>query len=157
MVWHDPAAGLRAEIAGAQRVSDPKFNPDVITMVSPPDIYRPASYEHAAIVGDLVFVAGQVARNAQGELVGAGDVASQAAQAYANLARVLDAAGCGPSDVAKITTYLVDGADTTAALAARERFFGAHRPPHTIVVAAALAHPQMRIEVEVIAHRRPAR
>jgi 2-iminobutanoate/2-iminopropanoate deaminase len=129
-------------------------DPDAITLVSPPDVYRPASYEHAAIVGDLVFVAGQVARNVQGELVGPGDVAVQAAQAYANLARVLDAAGCGPADVVKITTYLVDGADATAALAARGSFFGAHRPPHTIVVVAALARPELRIEVEVIARLR---
>ena len=82
------------------------------------------------------------------------DLAVQATQAYANLGRVLETAGCGPADVVKLTTYLVDGDDTTAALAARAAFFGAHRPPHTIVVAAALARPEMRIEVEVIARRR---
>jgi len=129
-------------------------DPNAIVLVSPPDIYKPASYEHAAVVGDLVFTAGQVARNAQGELVGVGDVAAQAAQAYANLGRVLEVAGCGPADVVKLTTLLVDGADTTPALAARSAFFGAHRPPHTIIVVAALARPEMRIEVEVIARRR---
>ena len=126
---------------------------DGITLVSPPDIYRPASYEHAAIAGDFVFTAGQVALDANGELVGPGDIAAQAAQAYANLGRVLAAAGCGPADVVKLATMLVDGADTTAALAARARFFGTHRPPHTILIVAALARPGLRIEVEVIARR----
>lgn len=69
------------------------IDPDAITLLSPPDIYRPLSYEHAAIVGDLVFVAGQVARDAQGELVAPGDIVAQAVQAYANLARVLEVAG----------------------------------------------------------------
>ncbi len=124
-----------------------------ITLVSPPDIYRPATYEHAAIAGGFVFTAGQVARDASGALVGVGDIAAQAAQAYANLGRVLAAAGCGPADVVKLNTMLIDGADTDAALAARAHFFGTHRPPHTILVVAALARPGLRIEVEAIARR----
>jgi 2-iminobutanoate/2-iminopropanoate deaminase len=140
--------------AEANRGPAAMTDPDLITLVSPPDMYRPASYEHAAIVGDLVFTAGQVARDRHGALVAPGDIAAQATQAYANLARVLEVAGCGPVDVVKLTTFLVDGADASAALAARAAFFGTHRPPHTILVVAALAHRDMRIEVEVIARRR---
>ena len=120
--------------------------------INPDGIYRPASYDHAMWAGDTLYVAGQVARDAHGSLVAPGDAASQAEQVYVNLGAVLDAAGVRRDQVVKVVTYLVDGADGPAAGAARQRFFGAHRPPHTGLVVAALGGPEVRIEVEVIAH-----
>lgn len=116
-----------------------------------PQIYRPATYDHALRVGGTVYVAGQVARDAEGKLVGPGDARLQAQQVYHNLGAVLQAAGARPQDVVKITTYLVDPADSAAVTEARLAFFGAHRPPHTGLIVAALGGPEVKVEVEVIA------
>jgi 2-iminobutanoate/2-iminopropanoate deaminase len=125
-----------------------------ITLLSPPDMFRGQTYDHAAVVGDFVFLAGQVARNAQGETLAPNDTAGQTGPLYANLRRVLEYAGCTPDDVVKVTTYLVDSADAGILIAAHKAFFGAHRPPHTLVAVTGLARPDMRIEVDVIACRR---
>lgn len=120
-------------------------------------MFRGQTYEHAAVFGDLVFLAGQVSRNASGETVAPDDSAGQTVQLYANLRRVLEFAGCEPADVVKVTTYLVDAGDTQLVLAAHQRFFGTHRPPHTLVTVQALTRPDMRMEVDVIAVRRRAK
>jgi 2-iminobutanoate/2-iminopropanoate deaminase len=122
--------------------------------IRPDGIYAPATYDHAMWAGETLYVAGQVARDAEGVMVAPGDAAGQARQVYTNLARVLEEAGLGPEHVVKVTTYLVDGGDGAAVTAERRRFFGEHRPPHTGLVVAALGGPEVRLEVEVIAHRR---
>ena len=125
-----------------------------ITLLSPPDMFRGQTYDHAAIVGDFVFLAGQVARNAQGETIAPNDTAGQTGPLYANVRRVLEYAGCTTDDVVKVTTYLVDNADAGIVISAHKAFFGAHRPPHTLVAVSGLSRPDMRIEVDVIAYRR---
>jgi len=123
-------------------------------MVTPTGIYQPPSYHHGMWAGDTLYVAGQVGRDADGNLVAPGDAAGQALQMFTNLGAVLDAAGVRREDVVKLTTYLVDGADGAAVAAERRRFFGDHRPPHTGLVVAALGSPDVRVEIDVIAYRR---
>jgi len=104
----------------------------------------------------LVFVAGQVAMDAEGRVVGEGDIKAQAAQVYRNLTAVLGEAGCTLGDVVKFTTYLVRNEDWTP--------FGEWRraeypklfpdgvyPPNTGVVVVELARPSLLLEVEAIA------
>jgi len=128
--------------------------PQPIELLSPPDMFRGITYEHAAIVGDFVFLAGQVSRDGRGKTIAPNDTAGQIAPLYANLKRVLEYVGCTSDDVVKVTTYLVDAADTSLVLGAHKTFFGAHRPPHTLVAVAGLTRPEMRMEVDVIARRR---
>jgi 2-iminobutanoate/2-iminopropanoate deaminase len=123
-----------------------------ITLSSPPDIYAPASYEHVARAGDFAFIAGQVSKDRNGVLVGAGDAALQAAQIYRNIDAILDHIGALPTQVVKITTYLVDAEDSAAVSAERKRFFGDHRPPHTGLIVAALGGPDVRLEVELVVY-----
>jgi enamine deaminase RidA (YjgF/YER057c/UK114 family) len=101
--------------------------------------------------GNTLYVAGQVARDVNGVLVSPNDAAGQARQVYHNLGRVLEAAGAKPEHVVKVTTYLVDPADSKAVTEARLQFFGDHRPPHTGLIVAGLGSPEVRVEVEVIA------
>lgn len=101
--------------------------------------------------GNTLYIAGQVARDAHGQLVAPGDAALQAQQVYLNLGKVLEAAGAQPQHVVKLTTYLVDPADSKAVSEARLAFFGSHRPPHTGLIVAALGSPEVRVEVEAIA------
>jgi enamine deaminase RidA (YjgF/YER057c/UK114 family) len=76
-----------------------------LDVINPEDLAKPASYTHVITArgSRLVFVAGQVADDARGELVGGNDLAAQARQAFANFGRALDAAGATPEQVAKIT------------------------------------------------------
>ena len=80
-----------------------------LELIKPEDLPAPAAYTQVIVATGqrLIFVAGQVAVDAEGNLVGPGDVAAQARQAFANVGRALAAAGAGPQDVAKITTYVL--------------------------------------------------
>lgn len=120
-------------------------------LFQPEAIYKPTTYNHAMRAGNTLYVAGQVARDTNGNLVAPNDVAGQARQVYYNLRRVLEAAGAKPEHVVKVTTYLVDPADSKAVSEVRLEFFGDHRPPHTGLVVAGLGSPEVKVEVEVIA------
>jgi len=114
-----------------------------------------ATYSHAvAATGNtLVFIAGQVAEDARGELVGRGDLAAQSRQAFANLGRALASAGARPDQVAKIT-ILVAGYRREALSAIEEgrvSLFGDHRPADTLFGVATMSDPEYLIEVDAIA------
>jgi 2-iminobutanoate/2-iminopropanoate deaminase len=123
-----------------------------IHLASPPDVARAPTYEHGACAGDFLFVAGQVARDENNNWVGVGDAGAQAEQVYRNIGRVLAHFGAGPTDVVKINTIMTDRNDRDAIAAARLKFFGDHRPPHTGIIIAGLGSPEVKVEVEVIAY-----
>ncbi|MDR7417742.1 MAG: RidA family protein [Armatimonadota bacterium] len=125
--------------------------PAQFTLIQPDGMYRTPSYVHAIRAGTTVYLAGQVARDAHGQVVAPGDAAIQARQVFQNIGRVLAAAGAGFQHIVKMTTYLVDRADSAAVTAVRFEFLGDHRPPHTGVIVAGLGSPDLRVEVEVIA------
>jgi enamine deaminase RidA (YjgF/YER057c/UK114 family) len=111
--------------------------------------------------GRLIFVAGQVAVDAEGRLVGEGDVAAQAGQVYRNLEAILKEAGCGWRDVVKFTTFLTRVEDFARFGEWRKQeyarlFPDGVYPPNTGVVVQALARPGMLLEVEAIAVKPPA-
>jgi len=101
----------------------------------------------------MVFIAGQEPEDAQGKVVGPGDLAAQARQVFANLGRALAAAGAHPDQVAKITIYVVHHRREYLPLieAARLSLFGAHKPADTVVGVETLAQPEYLIEVDAIA------
>lgn len=123
-----------------------------IVLASPPDVFPAANYEHISIAGDFAYVAGQVARDQDGNLVGIGDAGVQAAQVYRNIGRILAHIGAMPQDVVKIMVFLTDRADSAAISAERKKFFGDHRPPHTGLVIGGLGSPEVKVEVEVIVY-----
>lgn len=124
-------------------------------LINPDGLPTPDSYTHvvAAAGGRLVFIAGQVADDARGNLIGPGDLAGQARQAFANLARCLAAAGARPDQVTKITIYVVGHRPEFLPVisAARIAVFGDHRPADTLVGVSTLAEPGYLIEVDAIA------
>src|SRR5207244_4348962 len=76
---------------------------------SPAAVHSFDAPDSAALrVGQLVFVSGSVSVDADGNLVGAGDLAAQTRQTLANIGRLLEAAGCGWEHVAQLTYYLSD-------------------------------------------------
>jgi enamine deaminase RidA (YjgF/YER057c/UK114 family) len=126
-----------------------------LELVNPEDLPTPESYTHvvAATGSRLVFVAGQVAEDAQGDLVARGDLAAQARQAFANVGRALAAAGAGPEQVARITIYVVGHRPEYLPEISKARIavFGDHKPADTVVGVETLAEPGRLIEVEAIA------
>ena len=101
----------------------------------------------------MVFVAGQVAEDAQGNLVGAGDLAIQARQAFDNIGRALVAARARPEHVARITIFVVDYRPEClpAIEAGRVALFGGHKPTDALIGIEKLAHPGCLIEIEATA------
>ena len=123
--------------------------------INPDDLYKPSSYTHVIVAtgGRLVFIAGQAANDAQGNLVAPGDLAAQARQAFANVGRALAAVRARPNQVARITIFVVHHRPEYLPVieAARVEVFGDHKPTDTLVGIDALAQPGYLIEVDAIA------
>jgi 2-iminobutanoate/2-iminopropanoate deaminase len=112
-------------------------------------------YADAVLAGDALYISGIVPVDAEGALVGAGDVVAQARQVFATMGRVLAAAGARPADVVKVTVYLLDVDDRPRINPVRQEFFGAARPASTLVEVSRLAVEGARLEVEAVAHVAP--
>lgn len=120
------------------------------------DVPHPARYSHAVVAtGKLAFIAGQVALDADGQFVGAGDLAAQTAQALRNLETVLRQLGAGWRDVVRLNWYLVDVGDIQIVRDALEEIvFPAlgdlGKPASTLIQAAALFRPDALVEVDAV-------
>jgi enamine deaminase RidA (YjgF/YER057c/UK114 family) len=126
-----------------------------LELVNPPELTTPQSYTQVVVAtgSRLVFVAGQLADDAQGNLVAPGDLVGQAHQAFGNVGRALAAAGARPDQVARITIYVVHHRPEYLPQISQARIavFGDHKPADTIVGVETLAEPGYLIEVEAIA------
>jgi len=113
---------------------------------------EPISHYTDAVQADrLLFVSGCIPVDEGGHLVGGGDVVAQARQVFANIGRVLAAAGTGFGDVVKVTVYLLDMADRVRINPVRQEVFGTTRPASTLVEVSRLAVDGARLEVDAIA------
>ena len=130
-----------------------------ITLMNPEgmpevDIYRQVS---VATGSKLVFIAGQVAWGADGRTVGEGDLAAQVEQCYLNVGTALAGVGGSFDDVAKLTVYLVDWTPDKMPLfvegvaRASTKLGVTPLPPLTGIGVAALAEPDLLVEVEATA------
>ncbi len=127
-----------------------------LEFLNPPALSRPGSYSHIAIVptGRQLHLSGQVALDADGAVIGRGDLAAQATQVFANITDAIVAAALPISAVFKLTLYVVDLTPDRADIvrAARAACFGAGPfPAATMVGVSALVDPAFLIEVEAIA------
>ncbi len=116
-----------------------------------PDPYVPFRLSQAIRVGELLFVSGQAAIDQQGEIVGARDFDAQAEQVFRNLQRVLEAGGSSLDRIVKVTIYLTDMANFPKIVELRGKWFTEPYPADSIVQVAALALPELELEIEAIA------
>ena len=107
-------------------------------------------YTDAVRFGDMLFVSGLTAHDANGKLVGGNDTAAQTCQILSNLKLVLDAAGATFDDVLKVTVFLTNVDDRAAINPVRQEFFGAARPASTLIEVSRLALPEMKVEIEAV-------
>jgi enamine deaminase RidA (YjgF/YER057c/UK114 family) len=99
----------------------------------------------------LIFLSGQLSRDADGQLVGKGDMAEQTRQAIRNMRTVLEAAGGTLDDIVSIVVYTTDMREFKNIVAARMEFFKDRLPTSTIVEVNHLADPGLLIEFQAIA------
>jgi enamine deaminase RidA (YjgF/YER057c/UK114 family) len=123
--------------------------------LQPEALSKPRGDSHVVRArGSSVFIAGQVAFDAEGRVVGAGDLRAQTEQVFSNLGHALRAAGARVQDVVKTNIYVVDfkPSDREVIADVRSRFYGSHPPPaSTLVGVQALVLPELMIEIEAIA------
>jgi enamine deaminase RidA (YjgF/YER057c/UK114 family) len=126
-----------------------------LEIIQPEDLDTPETYSHVVIAtgSRLVFIAGQMSDDREGNLVAPGDLAAQARQVFANLGRALAAAGARPDQVTRITIYVVGHRREYLPIieAARVTVFGDHKPTDTLLGVVTLAAPGYLIEVDAVA------
>jgi enamine deaminase RidA (YjgF/YER057c/UK114 family) len=130
-----------------------------VQLLNPEGLPQPEVYRQVAVTTGTrtVYLAGQVARDAAGEPVGAGDLAAQVEQAYLNVATALHAVGGSFDDVAKLTLYVVDWtADKYPQLGegvarAAARLGVDPVKPITLIPVGALGEPDLLVEVDAVA------
>jgi enamine deaminase RidA (YjgF/YER057c/UK114 family) len=123
--------------------------------IRPADIAAPAAnYAHATLTESAsrwLHTSGVVPIAPDGSTPDS--LAEQAAVVWANIAALLRDADLGPFDVVSVTTYVVVGEDLSPVMAARDRALSGHRAASTLVTVPALARPEWRMEVAIIAAR----
>jgi enamine deaminase RidA (YjgF/YER057c/UK114 family) len=127
-----------------------------IERVNPKQLYDSLKFgfSHATLQkggGKTLHLAGQVAWDAQTNVIGPGDYAAQTRQALANITAVLRAAGCTPANVTRLRTYVVNHSPDKLGPILGEigAFYGGATPaPNTFIGVAALALPDFLVEIE---------
>jgi 2-aminomuconate deaminase len=145
---------------GEGRTADTGVNSVVL-----PGKARPrGTFPHFRRAGDFIFVSGTSSRRADDSIAGAGrdasgrevrDIRVQTRAVLENVRDILAGAGAALTDVVEVSTYLVNMADFSGYNEVYSEFFGYDGPARTTVAVAELPHPQLLIEIKVIAYRRP--
>lgn len=126
-------------------------------LINPEGLEKPVGYSHIARItsGQLVYIAGQAPFDADGVVVGKGDLVAQFRRVIENLKRAVEAAGGNVSQFAVLTIYLTDlhGYRTNKERigAVWRQVFGKHFPAITLVEVKALYNPDCMVEISGIA------
>ena len=121
--------------------------------VNPPRLVRPNGYTHVVVAADgrTAYIAGQVAFDSTGAVVGAGDFQAQAERVFVNLGVALASVGASFGDILKTTTYVTDPKHVALLREIRTRHLDPARPPaNTLLVVAGLARPELLLEIEAV-------
>jgi enamine deaminase RidA (YjgF/YER057c/UK114 family) len=148
LIWTDEEIGFFFAAAVAGVSAQPRirlFNPDTL--------HKPTGYSHVGEVlgGKVVFIAGQVALDHSGNLVGKDDFKAQTRQVFESLKAAIAAAGGDFNDVVKLNYYAVDLLHLPDIREVRDKFINTRNPPaSTAVEVRRLARPEFLIEVEAV-------
>jgi reactive intermediate/imine deaminase len=140
---------------GQQKENQKMSHPETSVQFIKSDTLPPAvGYSQAATVksGRLVYIAGQVAMDPAGKLVGPGDFRAQAEQTFENLKAALAASGASFDNVVKLNCYFVDIKQAPVFREVRDKYVNTARPPvSTAVEVRRLVREEWLLEVEAIA------
>jgi enamine deaminase RidA (YjgF/YER057c/UK114 family) len=128
-----------------------------VELLSPDGLVRSSAFSHVAVVSGAVrtiFIGGQDAVTADGEIVGKGDLAAQTTQILTNIETALAAVGAGLEHIIKWNLFVVEGQPIEAGFDAFRRFWGNRSTPPPLITAAfvkGLGHPDWLAEMDAIA------
>ena len=121
----------------------------------PEDLVSSPAFSHVAVVppgATTIYVGGQNSVDANGALIGVGDVAAQSTRALANAKTALQSVGASIDDVVQWTVLFVDGVDVAAAYGAIAADLASDEPPLVIsALVAGLGVPGALVEIAAIA------
>ena len=106
--------------------------------------------------GELLYIAGQVGVDNDGNLAGDGSMAAQTRQVYENLGNILNSVGAGFSNVVEFTTYVVGRDSVWPFMNARADIFpdlfpNGDYPPNTLLVIEGLVREEFLVEIKAVA------
>lgn len=124
----------------------------VMPAAIPPGPAERFAYSYGVHAGEVLHISGMVAFDSSGAIVGAGDIEAQATQVFENLKAVVETAGGSLDDLVATTTYMTDPAFSLPINDVRRRYItGPVKPTSTLLVVAALARPELLVEVSAVA------
>jgi 2-iminobutanoate/2-iminopropanoate deaminase len=127
-----------------------------LTFANPSCVHAPLGlYSHTVSVPqgtELIFISGQVGVHPDG--TAPPSIEEQSDQVFCNLVALLGAHDLRPTDIIKLTTFMVAGQDGNAVRAARLKHLGSHRPASTAVFVSQLVDPAWFVEVEAVAAKK---
>ena len=127
------------------------------TIINPPSLARPSGFSHGILTtgGRMLFLGGQTASNAEGQLVAPGDLVGQYAQTLRNLQVVVQAAGGVMQDIVKINIFVKDRDDYLAKLKplgrVHQEFFGKYYPATALFEISRFYQDGILVEIEGVA------
>jgi reactive intermediate/imine deaminase len=124
-----------------------------VQYLNPPPLSAPTGYTHVVQVhgGRTIYIAGQVALDKSGNVVGKGDFAAQTTQVFENLKSALAAGGATFDNLVKVTTFVTDMSQMQTLRSIRAKYYGKNAPASTLVQITKLANDDLMIEIEAIA------
>jgi enamine deaminase RidA (YjgF/YER057c/UK114 family) len=126
-------------------------------ILNPPSLARPGGFSHGILTtgGRLLFLAGQTASDASGQIVAAGDIVAQYEQVLQNLQTVVEAAGGTMQDIVKLTIFVGDRDGYRAHLKPlgkiHRAYFGTYYPATALLEISRFFQDEAMIEIEGIA------
>lgn len=121
--------------------------------INPSSIAPPAAnYAHAVLTegpSRWLHTSGVVPTGPDGSTPD--EIGEQADVVWNNIGTMLAEAGMSPADIVSVTTYAVAGEQLGDVMAARDRFLAGHRAASTLVTVPALAQPQWKMEIAIVA------
>ncbi|RAI43884.1 RidA family protein [Rhodoplanes roseus] len=110
-------------------------------------------YHHVVVAtgGKFVFVSGQLARAADGSIVGPRDMRAQIKQVGENLKVALESVGASLADLVKTTTFVTDIDEFFKHVDVRHDYLGVALPASTTIEVRRLSHPDLLVEIEAVA------
>ena len=122
-----------------------------IQRINPQGMTQPTAYTHVVRHGNLLFLAGQVSTDGDGNVIGEGDMKAQVRQVLENMKSVLASQGANFSNVVKITIYTTDIDAYIQTGEIRQQFWQGIAPASTLVQIDRLARPVFLVEIEATA------
>ena len=123
------------------------------TYINPKGLVTPTGYTHVVVAADrrTVYIAGQVAFDSMGKVVGGSNFTAQAEQVFTNLRRALGSVGASFGDVVKMSTLITDVKNVPALREIRGRYLDPKQPPANTLIVTQLVRPELLLEIEAVA------